>query len=300
MTDQAYEEVERLAVDGGLETPHAVWVRDGDSTEFRRELHEHTSRLDAPCDREDDPDFRVAIPLSGGLDSSTCYEMAKTAGMPVSAFYIDTGAPYSEAERAHLAGRGVDASTISLDVKYRHDGIVDIGRNAIIIMEVASELATNGQWGELWFGVHSGAGGESPIRGGDKSHRFLLTINQLLRELGYDMRVAAPLAGMTKTDMVRWWLGRDRIEEALRTFSCFTPYDGDRCGTCKACFRWWAAFASAGLPIHRWRYVWPHPPRWPKEIVDALRAPPTRMEFAAGRVEPLLAAVDSFGAEVLA
>lgn len=303
MTHQADEEWAALGKYADR-PPWHQWTQDGESTEFRREMHSHTFDISEPVGSiEIDSDFRIAIPLSGGLDSSTCYEMALDAGLPVVPYYVDTGASYSKQERLFLEQRNIIHEIIHLPLSYQRDGVIDKGRNAVILFTIAMDMARQGQWGEIWFGGHLGPAGEAPIRGGDKSHRFLLTFNQLLARKGYDVGVCRPMATMTKADMVAWWMEYRTTEDALDTWSCFDPrpsesMDGSRCGHCNACFRWWAAFAAHGIPVHTMERLWAEPPDFPTKFLTMFDTDDDITEFAPARTQWLHSAVAYYATEV--
>jgi 7-cyano-7-deazaguanine synthase in queuosine biosynthesis len=309
MNHQVTEELERLVALAPADPRHQ-WTQDASSTEFRRQLHHRTPAITDTEGPSQDERFRVAVPMSGGLDSSTAYEMARTAGMPTVAYYVDTGAPYSRIERAKLDERQIAYTAVNCDVEYFSDGVIDYGRNAVILYTVAEEMRIHHWWGEIWFGGYAGPGGEAPMRYGDKSHRFLLSFNHLLAAR-HDVQVCRPLAGMTKADMVAWWMSHDKLPEALRTFSCFEPQHdplirwttsdvgSQRCGHCIACFKWWAAFAANGYALHKDRQLFPQPPRFPHEYLSMFKIEGA-MEFAPGRLDWIREALDNWGEEVFA
>src|SRR5262245_2897881 len=117
MTIQAEEE--HLAIISSVEPVYDQWTRDGPSTQVRSEVHTPTFDIEEPTDAPPDWSFQVAIPMSGGLDSSTCYAMARNAGLAPQAYYIDTGAPYSILERWSLSERGVEFVSEKLVVDYQ-------------------------------------------------------------------------------------------------------------------------------------------------------------------------------------
>jgi 7-cyano-7-deazaguanine synthase in queuosine biosynthesis len=187
--------------------------------------------------------YAVALPVTGGMDSTTLWAMALEANVPAQPYYVDVGQDYAKAELAvvrELIGREPTVITTK-PITGRAAHIIP-GRNATIIFSIADALATYGWWGELWLG---NLAGESPAVGGDKSARFLSTTQQLLTLLGYDLNLQSPLGALDKPDLVRWWAARDRVEELARTKSCFHP-TLRACGQCQTCFRKYVGFHAAG------------------------------------------------------
>jgi 7-cyano-7-deazaguanine synthase in queuosine biosynthesis len=187
--------------------------------------------------------FAVALPVTGGMDSTTLWAMAAEAGVPAQPYYVDLGQEYATTEMAvarQLIGR--DLTVITRNPTTRRFAHIIPGRNAAIIFSVAQAMASLGWWGELWLG---NLAGESPPVGGDKSARFLSTSQQLLTLLGLDINLQSPLGALDKPDLVRWWAARGRVEELALTKSCFHP-TLRACGRCQTCFRKFVAFHAAG------------------------------------------------------
>ena len=195
-----------------------------------------------------DPNFRVYIPLTGGMDSSTLYVMAQESGYPVEPLYLDMGQSYSQIEietANRLAAKfGQDVQVIELMLNFKNFGEIMLGRNAAIILTLAERMRQNGNWGELWFG---NLAGESPVTMGDKSRRFFNDMQQLLGLLNYDMRIMSPLIGMDKPDEVAYMKDRD-LDILIYSKSCFDPNEL-QCGKCSVCFRKWVAFAVHDVDI---------------------------------------------------
>ena len=201
--------------------------------------------------------FLVDVPLSGGIDSTTAWLMALTAGLPTHATYVDTGAGYSQDEwdvvKAITADIDTDVDYIHRPVRFQQWQHVDRARNAVIVYTIADKYQATDQWGEIWFG-NIAEWAETPIYGGDKSHRWLLTMQQLLTVEGYDVRLASPLGSMTKADAVAWCVRNGWTDVIVRTRSCYTP-GMTSCGQCRSCFRRWIALEANDLNGH--------PDAWP-------------------------------------
>lgn len=233
------------------ETPEQVWTQ-GDLSErpFTREWLEVHDNPDWHGEETDDR-FLVVVPVSGGLDSLTCMAMATRAGLAIQPVYVDTGAPYSAAEIQTARGL-VDCvaptarlEVVSMKVDYQTlGGYIDLGRNALLGWVLADRIVRDDLWGEVWFG-NVGDWQESPVRGGDKSHRFFGTFQHVLSGSGRDVRVVNPLIGHTKVDLVHWWAQRGLVEVAAWSFSCYDT-GPKQCGRCRACFKRWVTFGAAG------------------------------------------------------
>lgn len=250
LPNSAALELGQLALHDG--DPVAVWVDTNHAARpFTREwLEVHDNpQWDGS---EDDPQWQLVVPMSGGLDSLTLLHRAQQSGLRPTPVYVDTGAPYTRSEITaarqllELVELGADALVV-VEVPCRFQtlaGYVDLGRNAVIAWTCASLFGPT-RWGEVWFGNVSDWQ-ESPIRGGDKSHRFFATIQQVVTMWGWDVRIQSPLTGQTKPDLLAWWAFHGRPDIAARSFSCYGP-GPFHCGRCRACFKRWLAFGAAGL-----------------------------------------------------
>lgn len=191
----------------------------------------------------------VAIPVTGGLDSTVLY--FRHRGKDCQTFYVDYGQPYVVVEELALHDLGIPYAR--LESGLAHDGpywkhIVP-GRNFYLLSRIVDELPHGGR---IMFGT---VDGEMPGFGGDKSVRFFELLNSLFARLPVPVRVENPLSDETKTDLVKWWLERNLGVELLeKTHSCFS---GSRhgtpgvhhCGACQACLRKWIAFYNNGLKL---------------------------------------------------
>jgi len=188
--------------------------------------------------------YRVVIPVTGGMDSTTLWWMAIEAGLDPAPVYVDVGQEYAAAEleaASSLCRQPVWLTGTHLPRRFKH---IIPGRNATVIFTVARYMQAAGWWGELWLG---NLAGETPAIGGDKSARFMLTTQHLLTVLGYDVHLMSPLRGMDKVDLVRWWQARGQIDLLRNTKSCFDEF-ARACGKCQTCFRKFVAFTACGVP----------------------------------------------------
>lgn len=192
-----------------------------------------------------DLNYRVVVPVTGGMDSTTAWAMAMEAGVNAVPVYVDTGQEYAKAEREVVdqlvRERHVwDLEAMPIAERWQH---VMPRRNAVILLTIAEWMQEEGWWGEVWFG---NLAGETPAWGGDKSARFVNTTQQLMVALGYDVQIVQPLRGLDKTDLVRWWQARGLIDVLATTKSCLDPVMR-ACGRCQTCFRKYVAFRASGF-----------------------------------------------------
>jgi len=189
-----------------------------------------------------DGTFRVLVPWSGGMDSTTLAWMGYDAGLPVVPVYVDTGAAYSDIER-YLAVDLLEAppAVIELPTDYVKHGVIDLARNGVIMAAIAEWAARQGWWGHIWFG-NGGDPGETTWRGGDKSFWFVHRMNVDLAEVGLDFTVQSPLIGLTKGDQVALWQRADMDAEYRKTLSCTSPVGGRHCRRCTSCAMRWLAW----------------------------------------------------------
>lgn len=196
----------------------------------------------------EDNNFKVYIPVTGGMDSLTLWQMATEAGYPVVPIYIDAGQEYASLEIAHaqntVAEDGLELEVVKIEAPFKRYKHILLGRNALVLYTIAEIMRERKQWGEIWLG---NLAGESPTVGGDKSRRFLNDTQRLLTYRGYDVRIETPLIGMDKPDEVAYWKDRN-IEKLINTKSCFSD-SSNQCGECQTCFRKWAAFMAHNIDI---------------------------------------------------
>lgn len=219
-------------------SPATAWTRtDQATTSFRRDILPHKDA--------DDARFRVVVPVSGGLDSTTCHEMASSAGLPVEAVTVNTHTDYVKHDQIAARQLCGDLTTLDLAASAKSTEDFQLGRDSLIVWRVLEWMTANGWWGEIWFGNLGGNYLETPIVGGDKSFRWLLAMQQLSTVFGHDVRLASPLIGLSKADLVSWWIARGRVDKALSTRSCFANQPA-QCGRCWACLARYVAFAARG------------------------------------------------------
>jgi 7-cyano-7-deazaguanine synthase in queuosine biosynthesis len=192
---------------------------------------------------EADPYFRIIIPFSAGFDSTFAWRFAVDAGWPVQLVYVDTGAPYTDVEYDRGKAMGADFDVVTLNVDYERFGVIDLGRNALIIWSLAELALERGLWGHIWFGCH-GDPGETTITGGDKSFKFIVMVNDYLAKYAVaSVSLQAPLIGLTKADMLAIAIRRGWAGYLDMSISCTSPtLAGEHCGDCTSCTMRWLAY----------------------------------------------------------
>lgn len=195
-----------------------------------------------------DSNFRVYLPISGGMDSATMKNMLDEAGTLYRSFYFDFGQEYAKEEMQVLRKvLNIDFQRLDFtSLFFKNFKHIMVGRNAFIIFMLAKIMRSRGEWGEIWFGNLQG---ESPVLGGDKSRRFFNDIQKILYSENYDIRVINPLLGVNKVDEVAYWKYRD-INLLRSTKSCFSG-KVLQCGKCQACFRKYVAFMANDIDISK-------------------------------------------------
>jgi 7-cyano-7-deazaguanine synthase in queuosine biosynthesis len=260
--------------ESALRTTCGYAARDGYSDEMANVPENPAS------EPQTDTAFRVYVPVTGGMDSTTLWRQARESGVPYELVYCDFGQDVLAQEWLALNElafrfdpgaklRAITRTGIAF-ARFKH---IALGRNAAIALTVAEHMTRRGHWGEIWFG---NLGGESPVRGGDKSRRWLNDTQALLVHLSHDVRLQSPLIGWDKTDIVRYWDARGEVETLMRTKCCFSP-DERLCGVCQSCCRMWMAFAAEGYDIKR-RFG-------PLYSRDAMRAHVNKYRAVVERVE---------------
>jgi 7-cyano-7-deazaguanine synthase in queuosine biosynthesis len=239
--DSALEYYQKMA-GGELASPFARNIRnDQANPDFEPPQH--------------DPYFRVAIPLTGGMDSVTLLKQAVESGVPILPIYCLMGQEYAELEietvNKFLEHYQVPTPLHIIDLlalDFKRFSYIMTGRNAIIVLAIAEYMEQNNLWGEAWFGNYAG---ESPVYGGDKSRRFWNDMQRLLAYHNFDLVIQHPLIGMDKEDEVAYWLSKGEDEFNFFTDnvkSCFHPTH-QACGECQPCAKRWFAYKANGIDI---------------------------------------------------
>lgn len=200
------------------------------------------------------PTKSIVVPVSGGLDSTLCYLMAKQTGMNVIPLYFDIGQPYSAKEIQALKDLSIRAIIVRLNVpdaikngkwsaQWKH---IIPARNFLFLSTAAEFLATEGY---VYFGALDGEIKER--LGGDKSRKFVEIMNDELSKMPFPAELVMPLEKFDKPQAIAHAINELKIpvEYLVRTLSCFDGKDNGHCGKCQACFRRFMAFYANGVDL---------------------------------------------------
>ena len=216
--------------------------------------------------------MRAVVLLSGGLDSATTAAMAKAEGWDVDALTIRYGQVHAvEVEAARRVARAVGVDRhVEIDIDLPAfggsalvgDGAVPKGRDLdaggvpstyvparnTVFLSLALAFAETRGADRIGIGVNALDYSGYP----DCRPDFLEAFERLARLAtragveGRDIRIYAPLATMTKADIIRAG-ARLGVDYGL-THSCYDPGAGGApCGECDSCRLRARGFAEAGM-----------------------------------------------------
>lgn len=206
---------------------------------------------------------RLAVLVSGGLDSAILVGEATRAMSAVHPLYVRSGLWWEEAELAHLRDylKALPRPTLRplalldapvADLYGGHWSITgrdvpDAGSPDEAVYLPGRNLFLLGK-AMLWCHLHEVPGvalgllGSNPFP--DATPGFFSACTAVVNQaIGGKVRVYRPYAGLSKADVMR--RGRDLPLE--KTFSCLHPVRGGHCGRCNKCAERRRAFADAGL-----------------------------------------------------
>jgi len=198
--------------------------------------------------------FDIVVLVSGGLDSTIAYFLTKKKypNLRVGAIYVKLGeaCSYSEKELEALEQIGIpyvleEVFVPKPSLEWEH---IVPSRNFLLLV-IASEYLR--QEGRIIF---SSVSGEVPREGGDKSLRFYSQAKRLLERVEGKQVVIETLKDHTKAEWIEIILDmysderEEMIEKLKQTVSCFSTSQ-KHCGTCRACFRRFVAFETAGIDV---------------------------------------------------
>jgi 7-cyano-7-deazaguanine synthase len=209
---------------------------------------------------------KLAVLISGGLDSAILLGQALDDGAIVYPLYVRGGHVWEDVERAHLNGflEALSQPRLSslhqLDVPvadvYGHHwsltgrGIPDErspdeavflpGRNVLLLSKALVWCHLQGLPAVALGHLHS-----NPFP--DATPKFFQAFQDVVNQAVVgQVEILRPFAGMSKTEVMH--LGRELPLE--KTFSCLRPVAGRHCGRCNKCAERRHAFAAAGMVDH--------------------------------------------------
>lgn len=197
------------------------------------------------------PPTGLVLLYSGGMDS----EIVRRLYNPDVCVYVDTGTAY--------AGWELDRIQHTLgDHQHRPDWFKVVHLPGLNRLELPNAIiptrnllfATLGSV----YGDHVWLAATAGDRIHDKDHTFAALSEAVLTYIWQPQswtagrprtKVSLPVKHLSKGQLLRRYVeaGGDALEIRDQTFSCYTPQNKLECGTCKACWRKWVAFASSGF-----------------------------------------------------
>ncbi len=198
---------------------------------------------------------KVAVLLSGGVESSSLAVHYLLRGDYVYPFYVRSGLPWEEAERDHLlklwtwlrkrykrisplrtlfmkgpSVKGVPIKEEQMEIPLRN-----------MVLTVQTALLAHRR-GIRTLGV--GSLGVYPFP--DNRREYFDRLEELISEgLRTPFKIDTPFMGMTKPEVIRRFSGKLRYD---LTFSCANPVKGMHCGVCAKCVERKEGFKEAGVP----------------------------------------------------
>lgn len=265
----------------------STWVRDQHKIAYRDTSRSNNEMYAHPL-------FRILVPVSGGLDSTALYHMALSTGREVVPVYVQAGQEYEGPEIDALASLGIEPHKIQIPPPEKGTGShIIFGRNARVIEAIAAYAHSEGWWGELWFG---NVMGESHVVGNDKSSRFMNGMQAILFDSGYEVRIVNPLIGLTKADIVAWYV-QNGYEEMFHLIRPCVGKEGRVCGACSTCAKFVLACEYNDID---WSLFFP--PETPAAIASYLRRKEASMveepdRYTHRHIQQTLAAIESLRAK---
>ena len=207
-----------------------------------------------------------AVLFSGGLDSAVLLAQELTTHPHPQPIHVRSGLAWEDAEAraiarllasAPFAGRVAPVATLSVDLSDVYpashwairgtppaydtpdeDVYLD-GRNIVLISKAAVLCA---RLGIERLAIGTLAGNPFP----DATPEFFTTMARALSlGLAHDIEIAAPFAGLHKSDVIR--MGVELVVALELTLSCMNPQEGRHCGQCSKCRERRDAFHHAGI-----------------------------------------------------
>ena len=188
---------------------------------------------------------------SGGLDSWLISKLWK----PDIKLYVDMKTKYSAKEISNLYKNEEQFNLIDFPLGQweRDDAIIPL-RNLYLIMVACNYTGSDDV--EICIGATHGD------RSLDQSLKFAKQAEDLMNYLytaqhwipnGKKVKVVMPYKDYTKTELVKEFIanGGDINEAFNKSFSCYTPINGEPCWECKPCWRKMISFLLNGYEFSK-------------------------------------------------
>lgn len=191
------------------------------------------------------PNRRVAVLISGGMDSVTMYYLLQRKGYETLPIYIDYGQKVMVSEMRTLAALNITPTVFECKMEdvyaNRFRGLKPL-RNLMFVVKTAAWAYLN-RTPYLAVGCTKGDGDLIP----DMDGEFFAKVSEVLTAgLTKKMTILTPLANKTKTEIVL--LANKMGLDIRQTWSCFRSGE-EQCGKCKSCIRMLNALAEAKCMI---------------------------------------------------
>lgn len=192
---------------------------------------------------------RIALGVSGGIDSTLAYCFALRNGYTVTPYFFRLAQPYQRKEEAALTVLGIPFVVIDLPICAMQPetpteaNYMIPGRNTVMATIMASTLPN-----EVWI---VGLADENHPFNLDKNDQFYrLTTEVISKTFGVPISVRSPFSSLSKTELLQWGEQNVGMTTIEKTVSCYHP-TLNKCGQCAACLKRYAGFFGAGLPTER-------------------------------------------------
>lgn len=193
---------------------------------------------------------KLAVLVSGGLDSYVAYRIGQKRGYDPKAFYVDLGHPYAWKEKKAIEVLKLNPETATIDLLRKdlnnmpdEENIWIPGRNLLLATIVASR-----GYNRIWI---SALKGEMHEQATDKNNKFFSLATECLSyvygKFWEETIITTPFVHMSKLDLVKYALTNGITEEELlKTSSCMSGEEGN-CGNCMVCVRRHGIFTQLGF-----------------------------------------------------
>jgi 7-cyano-7-deazaguanine synthase len=174
--------------------------------------------------------------FSGGVDSYVAYHFLKKP----QTVYFDLNTPYSQKEIRvvkDLIPKTIIEKVMDFSTRQEGDKAFIPYRNIHLAM-LANKYSDN-----------IVIAGLKDDKVNDKNETVFRQLSYLMTDMNNrHIWVNSPFWGLTKEDVVRWFLDNGGTKEKLlKTISCYSSEDTIYCGKCPACFRKFIAFRANGI-----------------------------------------------------